>query len=380
MKIKNRMGMFFTVVVLLVSLTACGNSKTASTTQSPPAKDSQTKVSAQWAPITVADMGGRNVTFEKPVKKAYASNLIGILFIRSIDITKLGGWTNALSEDEKKFVPEQYWKLPMLGGWSSANPSANIEELVKANIDVIFVTAIVNPKLVDMANNIQSQTGIPTVIVSSDLNKMGEAYGLMGKVLENKDRAAILGKYCTDELAKTKELIGNIPETKKVTFYYAEGDQGLETDPSGSMHTQAFDFVKAINVAKIGENTANGIVGQSVVSLEQVLKWNPQFIIRNSTYTAADPTKSVTALLNNPDWAGIDAVKNKKVYQTPGLPNNWIDRGPSVNRVLGVKWLANLFYPDYVKIDIRSEAKKYFNLFYNIDLTDQQLDYILAAS
>ena len=381
MKLKKVLRLLVAICLVLVSLTACASStKTASNPQATTLPDSQTKTDAQWKPFTVTDMGGRSVTFEKPVKKAFASNLIGILFIRSIDIAKLGGWTNPLSEDEKKFLPEQYWQLPMLGGWSSANPTANIEELVKANIDVIFVTAIVNPKIVDMANNIQSQTGIPTVIVSSDLNKLGAAYDLMGNVLENKDRAAILGKYCTDELAKTKEMIAKIPDDKRVTFYYAEGDQGLETDPSGSMHTQAFDFVRAINVAKINENTANGIVGQSVVSLEQVLKWNPQFIIRNSTYTAADPTKSVNALLNNPDWAGIDAVKNKKVYQTPGLPNNWIDRGPSVNRVLGVKWLANLFYPDYVKLDIRSEAKQYFNLFYKVDLTDQQLDYILAAS
>ena len=381
MKLKKVLRLLVAICLVLVSLTACASStKTASNPQATTLPDSQTKTDAQWKPFTVTDMGGRSVTFEKPVKKAFASNLIGILFIRSIDIAKLGGWTNPLSEDEKKFLPEQYWQLPMLGGWSSANPTANIEELVKANIDVIFVTAIVNPKIVDMANNIQSQTGIPTVIVSSDLNKLGAAYDLMGNVLENKDRAAILGKYCTDELAKTKEMIAKIPDDKRVTFYYAEGDQGLETDPSGSMHTQAFDFVRAINVAKINENTANGIVGQSVVSLEQVLKWNPQFIIRNSTYTAADPTKSVNALLNNPDWAGIDAVKNKKVYQTPGLPNNWIDRGPSVNRVLGVKWLANLFYPDYVKLDIRSEAKQYFHLFYKVDLTDQQLDYILAAS
>jgi len=378
---KNRLGMLLAVIVMLFSLTGCGSNTTpAANTQSSSLTDSQTKADAQAVPFTVTDMGGRSVTFEKPVKKAYAANLIGILSIRSLDITLLGGWTNALSEDEKKFIPEQYWKLPMLGGWSSANPTANIEELVKANIDVIFVPAIVNPKIVDMANNIQSKTGIPTVIVSNDLNKLGEAYELMGKVLDRKDRAAILGKYCTDELAKTKELIAKIPENKRVTFYYAEGDQGLETDPSGSMHTQAFEFVNAINVAKIAENTANGLTGQSVVSLEQVLKWNPQFIIRNSTYTAADPTKSVAALQNNPDWAGIDAVKNKKVYQTPGLPNNWIDRGPSVNRVLGVKWLANLFYPDYVKLDIRSEAKKYFSLFYNIDLTDQQLNYILAGS
>lgn len=220
MKMKKRLGMLLAAIVMLFSLTGCGsNSTPAVNTQSPTSAYSQTKTGAQAVPFTVTDMGGRSVTFEKPVKKAYASNLIGILSIRSLDITLLGGWTNALSEDEKKFIPEQYWKLPMLGGWSSANPTANIEELVKANIDVIFVPAIVNPKIVDMANNIQSKTGIPTVIVSSDLDKMGEAYDLMGKVLDKKERAAILGKYCTDELAKTKELISKIPEDKKVTFY-----------------------------------------------------------------------------------------------------------------------------------------------------------------
>lgn len=371
MRIKKVLSIVLLICIVMVSMIAC---KSTSGT-----KTSETQQN-DWKPFSVTDMGGRKVSFDKQVKKAYASNLIGIIYIRTIDITKLGGWTNALSEDEKKYTPKEYWNLPMLGGWSTANPTANMEELVKANIDVIFVTAIVNPKTVDMANNIQSQTGIPTVIVSSDLNKTEDAYKLMGKVLGNEDRAATLGKYCTDELAEVKDKVSKIPKDKKVTFYYAEGDNGLETDPSGSMHTQAFDFVNAVNVADIKENTANGIVGQSRISLEQIMQWNPQYIIRNTTYTKANSKEEVATILNNRDWAGIDAVKNKKVFMTPALPNNWIDRGPSVNRVLGVKWLANLFYPDYVKYDMKSEAKKYFKLFYNLDLTDEQLDSILSAS
>lgn len=401
MKLRNNLLKVIIVAMLIISMTAC--SKTAEPTssdastnqtadkQSDATSDDQTDASAntasdnqnagsdnkEFTPFAVTDMGGREVSFDAPVEKAYASNLIGILFIRTLNIDKLGGWTNTLSDSEKKYVPEKYQDLPMLGGWSSANPSANIEELVKADIDVIFVTAIVNPKIISMADNIQSQTGIPTVIVSSDINKFEDAYKLMGKVLNEEDRAATLGAYCTAELAEVKEAVKDIPDSKKVRFYYSEGDEGLETDPSGSMHTQAFDFVNAINVADISENTANGIVGQSLVSLEQIIQWNPDYIIRNTTYTEANPNGGAEAIMNNPDWSGINAVKDKNVYQTPALPNNWIDRGPTVNRVIGVKWLAKLFYPDRVTFDVRQDAKEFFSLFYNLDLTDEDLDKIL---
>jgi iron complex transport system substrate-binding protein len=295
-----------------------------------------------------------------------------------MDITKLGGWTNELSASEKAYIPDEYEDLPMLGGWSSANPTANIEELVNADIDVILVTAIVSQKVIDTADNIQSQTGIPTVIVSSDLNSLGEAYTLLGTLFEEAERGQELSDYCVESLAETKAMIDQVPDDEKVRVFYSEGTNGMETDPSGSMHTQAFDFVGAVNVADISENTANGLVGQSEVSLEQIIAWNPQFIIRNSTYTEADPTAAVDEIMDNSDWANIKAVQDGNVYQTPALPNNWIDRAPSVNRVLGVKWLADLFYPDYVDYDIHEEAKEFFSLFYNLDLSDEDLNTILG--
>lgn len=388
----------FILLITMLATTACQSSVSASSNETTESQESSatesqessateegataetTDVTETTGAFTVTDMGGREVTFDKPVEKAYASNLIGILFIETLDISKLGGYTNELSDDEKEYIPEEYWDLPYLGGWSSANPTANIEELVNADIDVIFVTAIVSDKVIEMADTIQSQTGIPTVIVSSDLNELADAYTLMGQVMGTEDRAAELGEYCTNELAEVKAMTDSIPDEQRVSVYYAEGDQGLETDPSGSMHTQVFDFIGATNIADVSENTTNGLVGQSVVSLEQIIQWNPQYIIRNSTYTAADPDGAVTEILENSDWAGIDAVKNGNVYLTPSLPNNWIDRAPSVNRVLGVKWLANLLYPDYVDYDIRTEAKEFFDLFYQIELTDDQLDTILAES
>jgi iron complex transport system substrate-binding protein len=336
-----------------------------------------------WTPFTVTDMGGRNVFIEKPVKKAYAINLIGIIYIRCIDISLIGGWTNPLSEDEKKYIPPELHNLPMLGGWSSANPNVNIEELINADIDLILVTAAavnIGPNQVRMADNIQSQTGITTLIVSNNLADTGNAFRLAGKVLGNPERGEMLGKYCDEELARMEALINTIPEPARPRLYYAEGNQGLETDPSGSSHTQAFDFVRAINVADVAENTANGMVGQSVVSLEQIIAWNPDFIIRNTTYTAADPAAAVTSIINNRDWAGISAVQKRQVYQTPALPNNWIDRAPSSNRILGVKWLLNLFYPSFTALDIRKEARDFFHLFYQIDLSDSDLDFILAAA
>lgn len=337
--------------------------------------------SAAFTPYTITDMGGREVTIEKPIEKAYATNLIGVLYIETMDIDKLGGFTNKLSDDEKKYLPEKYWDLPYLGGWSSANPSANIEEVVNAGIDVILVTAPPNEKMVQQANNITSQTGIPTIMVSSNLKDLPAAYELLGKVFQNEERGNKLSAYCKNELDEVSGLVAKVPADKVPSVYYAESATGLETDPSGSMHTQVFDFLGLKNVAEIAENTSNGLVGQSAVSIEQVIAWNPDFIVVNCTYSQGGETSVlVPEMRTSADWAGIKAIQDKHVYGTPYLPNNWIDRGPSVNRILGMKWLANLVYPDTFSYDIHAEAKEFFSTFYGRDLTDAQLDEILLYS
>ena len=56
------------------------------------------------------------------------------------------------------------------------------------------------------------------------------------------------------------------------------------------------------------------------------------------------------------------------MFLSPTAPFGWIDRPPSLNRVMGLKWLAGLFYPQLAPIDLRAAATEFYRLYYQVDL------------
>ena len=64
------------------------------------------------------------------------------------------------------------------------------------------------------------------------------------------------------------------------------------------------------------------------------------------------------------------------MYTTPAIPFNWFDRPPNVMRLLGIEWFATVCYPE-IDIDINQEVRDFFSLFYNVDLTGDQLQSLL---
>ena len=48
--------------------------------------------------------------------------------------------------------------------------------------------------------------------------------------------------------------------------------------------------------------------------------------------------------------------------------------------MLGVRWLGNLLYPEVFNYDIQQEVKDFFSLFYRYDLTDEEVQTMLAKS
>ena len=70
-------------------------------------------------------------------------------------------------------------------------------------------------------------------------------------------------------------------------------------------------------------------------------------------------------------WNGLKAIKDGKYYEVPFGPYNWLGFPPSVQRYLGMLWLAKLLYP---------EAAEYFKLFYHCDLTEGQYNELVANS
>ena len=163
-----------------------------------------------------------------------------------------------------------------------------------------------------------------------------------------------------------------IPDDQRKNVYYAVGDDGLMTYPSGSPHSQLIDLVGGNNVAN-SLNQGNTTSG-SQVSIEQVIAWNPDVII------TTDP-EFYNSVYNDSKWAGINAVKNHQVYLSPQSPFKWFDRPVGANLIIGVPWTAKVIYPDiYSDINLVDATKEFYSEFYHIDLSDNQVNDILLNS
>jgi iron complex transport system substrate-binding protein len=81
----------------------------------------------------------------------------------------------------------------------------------------------------------------------------------------------------------------------------------------------------------------------------------------------------------DPGWASIRAVKAGRVHLSPKLPFGWVDFPPSVNRMVGLWWLAKLLYPAQFPEDIRAIAREFHTLFYQVTPNEAQLDLILSG-
>ena len=66
--------------------------------------------------------------------------------------------------------------------------------------------------------------------------------------------------------------------------------------------------------------------------------------------------------------------------RAPDLPSGWFDAPPSVNRLLGVQWLAKLLYPDAFPKPLAPRVKAFHKLFYHHEPTDAQVRALLERA
>lgn len=317
--------------------------------------------------VELVDMAGRTVTIPKDVKKVFATEPVGTIILYSLNPDKMVGWNYDLREEEKRFIPEKYHSLPNLGG--AGKESINIEEILKVDPDILVVMGKIDDALELEVEDMEEQTGKPIIILDDNIEKLDEVYKILGKALNEEEKSEELALYCKETLDDVKEK--KINEDERINIYYAEGPNGLETEPAGSWHGEVIDMVDGRNVAEVEEE---GSKGKSEVSIEQVLEWNPDIIIswddeRGGYYSE---------ISKDPTWSDIKAVKNGDVYEIPNKPFNWFDRPPSVNRILGVKWLGNLLYPDIYDYNMEEVVEEFYNKFYHYELSEREIDELLG--
>ena len=114
------------------------------------------------------------------------------------------------------------------------------------------------------------------VVDTSNITSLDPSILFMGNIPGSEAKANQLVTFNDKVQNQVTAVVSTIPESQRVTVYYAEDTDGLQTEPPGSVHAQLIDFCGGRNVADV---QMNGQSGQTDVSIEQVLKWNPEVII-----------------------------------------------------------------------------------------------------
>lgn len=378
---KRALCLMLTLLMLLSAACGPASSGTAPETTAPPAGAAGTKAPEQTtAPSetekqsetwTFTDSTGREVELPRDITRVASGGSLANIMIYAVKPEVIVGWSDSPSETEKKYIDEAYWDLPEYGNFHDSNGDFNREALMTSAPDVIIDVGQWDEEYKAELDALQEQIGIPVVLIEANLEQTPAAYRTMGELLGVPERGEELASYCDELLADAKERAASIPESERTTVFYASGDDGLATMLSGTIHAQIYELVGAELVVKADD--AQVQQGGGSVSMEQLLVWDPDVIMfaQGSIYDQ---------IAGDEVWGALSAVKNGTYYEIPTEPYNWLGRPPGPNRMVGIRWLGNLLYPEIFDYDIEEEVRECFRLFYRYELSDEELNSLLSHS
>jgi iron complex transport system substrate-binding protein len=277
------------------------------------------------------------------------------------------GWPNPPTPEERPYIAAQYRDLPALGRLTGRGGTANLEVVLKSRPDLILDFGSIRDTFVSLADNVQEQTKIPYILIDGRFEATPAALRLLGDILGAKKRGEQLANYVEDAFAAIdRALAATPPEKRARASHLARGPTGSETGVVGSINTE---------IIERGRSTSPRLParGWCASSMETGDRRRPEIILTWDRNFFERVTKDTL-------WAGIRAVREQRVYLSPTAPFGWIDRPPSLNRVIGLKWLAGLFYPDKFPDDLRETTRAFYRLFYHVDVSEPELDTLIAWS
>lgn len=359
--------------VMTVSLFA-GYSETKAASEETTQSEEQTETQETGETREITDMAGRKVTVPaaEDIESVFSTGPVAAIFMYMVAPDKLLGWNYELNDVEKSIILEKYHDLPNFG----MGDAINYEAVIAANPTIALNCGKINDAMVSDCDALSKSLGIPVIAVDNELNNSAEAFRFMGELLGVEDHAEELAEY-SEKIFTDIASLADIPEDEKVSVYFGNGEDSLETAPRGSQHAQILDAVNVTNVADLELGDGSRVQ----ISAEQLLAWNPDVIVVNGEPKADKSGNSAAEdILSNPDYASLKVVQDNKVYGTPNAPFSWVDRPAGPNRLIGMRWLSAVVYPEYIKCDVNEEIREFFNLFYHVDLSDEQLENVLKGT
>jgi iron complex transport system substrate-binding protein len=242
------------------------------------------------------------------------------LLVWSLTPGRLLGWPRRPSPAALRALPSQA-DLPQLGALTGGGPPAGVEAAAALRPRLIIDYGDVDAEHRALGERLGRRLGADWRLIDGALARIPEAFRQAGALLGVERNGEALAALA----ARTLDLWRAAPAGP--SFYYARGADGLETAFRGALATEVLEGAGWTNVAVDGRH-----IGR--VSREQAVAWDPEAIV------TLDPRLAET-FRADPLWRRRRDGSRRRLLLLPDRPFGWIDRPPSVNRLLGCAWLAD---------------------------------------
>ena len=313
----------------------------------------------------VTDATGRSLPIPDKVQRVFPAGPPAAILLYTLAPDLLLGWPRANRAEECAYLMPEVCDKPTVGRLTGRGNTANLENVLKLKPDLILDVGSTRATFVSLAERVQAQTGIPYALLDGRFDAIPETYHKFGALVRRPEAAKKLTDYAEHTLKTISGRIADIPHDKRPRVYYARGPRGLVTGLGGSINVETIEML-AQNVA----GAQHG--GLANVSIEQVLLWNPDVIVTIDRFFAATAS-------SDPGWAALPAVRAGRVHLSPKMPFGWVDFPPSVNRLIGLWWLAKILYPSRFPEDMTELTREFYTLFYHRMPTPEQIAHVLAG-
>lgn len=282
----------------------------------------------------------RTVSFDAPPMHAVSNdvNLTEMMLVlglrdRMVGYTGISGW-KTLDEEMRAGIEE----LPEL---SEKYPSKEV--LIGADADFYFAGWNYGMKV---GGDVTPETLAPFGIKVYELTEscihigakpkvsMNDMYSdllNLGKIFDVEDRAKALVEGYKNDLAAFKQKLKTGDKPLRVFVY----DSGEDTPFTAGKYAMPTALIEAAG----GKNVMDDVEKSwATVTWEKVLEENPE-VIAIVNYGAVTAEQKRDFMLNNPAFASIDAVKNKRFVTL-----EYVEATPGPRNIRAIKKLAKAFW------------------------------------
>lgn len=274
---------------------------------------------------------------------------------------------------KNEWIKGKYPQLANLPVVFSGN-EVNMEELTKQDPDLVIYASRYGE------NNLKQlqDLGIATVSSPKGSDKQGN------KIDQLRARQVYLGeviggvqldkakKYSEEYLAIRSEIeakTASIPETERPTVVQLSGaGDSLQANNGSAIGQELITLAGGVNAGAGATGESKGPSGQTKIDPEQLLSWNPELLL-------VDSTKIRDSIKSDPVLSGLKAVQNNNIIVIPNGAIAWAYNGPE--EYLNMYFFAKAVHPELFKdVDMEARTKAFYKEYFGFDLTDDDVKHL----